>query len=203
MKKNDLSIRPEPIQPAQNSRPWFQFSLRTLLMVTLIVCVGLGWLVAERNRIAKRTKVLQPRIRNLGVQPKWRIWLLGNDPGRYATDIDSWDCDDVSAEQLSGCLDLKYLYLNISPITDSGVKHLARLPKLSSLELTGTQVTDAGLEHLATLPKLESLYLDETKISKEAAMKLMRRMPNLRLIYHSNFLLERSPDDPNTITDKF
>jgi hypothetical protein len=44
-------------------------------------------------------------------------------------------------------------------ITDAGVRHLARIPSLQHLNLTGTSVTDAGLQVLRHLPELRSLSL--------------------------------------------
>jgi len=45
------------------------------------------------------------------------------------------------------------------PISDNGMAHLAKLPKLREIEITFTSVTDAGIAHLAKLRFLESLSL--------------------------------------------
>lgn len=55
----------------------------------------------------------------------------------------------VTALGLSGC----------RQITDAGVRHLARLPALQHLDLTGTGVTDSGLQVLRHLPALRTLSL--------------------------------------------
>jgi hypothetical protein len=44
-------------------------------------------------------------------------------------------------------------------ITDAGVRHLARMPSLQHLDLTGTSITDAGLQVLRHLPELRTLSL--------------------------------------------
>jgi len=45
------------------------------------------------------------------------------------------------------------------PMSDVGMAHLAKLPKLREVEITSTSVTDAGIAHLAKLRFLESLSL--------------------------------------------
>ena len=40
-------------------------------------------------------------------------------------------------------------------VTDAGVRHLARLPRLRHLDLSGTGITDQGLEVLRAMPELE------------------------------------------------
>ena len=44
-------------------------------------------------------------------------------------------------------------------MTDAGLKELAGLKNLQTLDLGGTQVTDAGLKELAGLKSLQSLNL--------------------------------------------
>ena len=44
-------------------------------------------------------------------------------------------------------------------VTDDGVRHLARLPHLRHLDLSGTAITDRGLAVLRELPVLETLSL--------------------------------------------
>jgi hypothetical protein len=57
---------------------------------------------------------------------------------------------------LSGC----------SQITDAGVRHLARMPWLQHLDLTGTSATDAGLQVLRHLPALRTLSLALTRTTE-------------------------------------
>ena len=50
-------------------------------------------------------------------------------------------------------------------LTDDGVRHLARMPQLRHLDLSGTQLTDRALEVLRALPALESLSLSWTRVT--------------------------------------
>jgi hypothetical protein len=57
-------------------------------------------------------------------------------------------------------------------LTDEGVRHLARLPALKHLDLSGTAITDRGLQVLRDLPALEMLSLAGTAISDEGVAHL-------------------------------
>ena len=57
-------------------------------------------------------------------------------------------------------------------VTDDGVRHLARLPQLTHLDLSGTAITDRGLEVLRELPALESVSLAMTRVTDEGAAYL-------------------------------
>src|SRR5688572_10327493 len=56
---------------------------------------------------------------------------------------------DAGLGELTGLANLRYLYLNDTPITDAGLVHLAGLGKLEELSLTHTQVTGPGLLQLS------------------------------------------------------
>jgi hypothetical protein len=62
----------------------------------------------------------------------------------------------LTALGLSGCRE----------ITDAGVRHLARMPALQHLNLSGTGVTDAGLRVLRHLPELRTLSLAWSRVTK-------------------------------------
>lgn len=51
-------------------------------------------------------------------------------------------------------------------VTDAGVRHLARMPSLQHLDLTGTSVTDAGLQVLRHLPELRTLSLAWNRVTE-------------------------------------
>ncbi|MGQ0735954.1 MAG: hypothetical protein ACT4QD_20145 [Acidobacteriota bacterium] len=57
-------------------------------------------------------------------------------------------------------------------LTDDGVSHLARLPALTYLDLSGTAITDRGLAVLRDLPAMETLSLAGTRITDEGVAHL-------------------------------
>ena len=65
--------------------------------------------------------------------------------------------ETLTALGLSGC----------KGVTDEGVRHLAKLPSLEHLDLTGTSVTDAGLQVLRHLPRLRTLSLAWNHVTGE------------------------------------
>jgi Leucine rich repeat len=65
--------------------------------------------------------------------------------------------ETLTALGLSGCKE----------VTDDGVRHLARLPALQHLDLSGTSITDAGLQVLRDLPRLRTLSLAWTRVTDE------------------------------------
>ena len=57
-------------------------------------------------------------------------------------------------------------------MTDAGMRHLARLPRLRYLDLSGTSITDAGLAVLQELPELETVSLSWTSITDAGVANL-------------------------------
>jgi len=74
----------------------------------------------------------------------------------------------VTALGLSGCRE----------VTDAGVRHLARMPALQHLDLTGTSVTDAGLQVLRHLRELRTLSLAWNRVT-EAGIRVLAHCDEL------------------------
>ena len=142
----------------------FQFTIRSLLLLTLIVSTWGSWFGVEM-RAAKRQNEAVGVIEKLGggvhydwsgnpnPQPPGPAWLrrvLGEDffatvDGAFLEGSQGTDGD---MENLKGLTQLRYLVLSDTQVTDAGLEHLKRLPQLYILSLDSTQVTDAGLENL-------------------------------------------------------
>ncbi len=83
---------------------------------------------------------------------------------------------------LAGITGLKYLGLESTQTTDTGVAHLAALAKLTHLDLGyNPGVTDAGLKHLTGLRRLTGLLLYGTKVTDDAAAELKGVLPKLKI----------------------
>jgi hypothetical protein len=76
--------------------------------------------------------------------------------------------EDASRIESDTALDLN----GSQALTDDGIRHLARLPKLKHLDLSGTGLTDRGLEVLRDLPVLESLSLARTAVTDDGITQL-------------------------------
>ena len=155
----------------------FRFSLRTLLIVVVLLSVALGWFAlkmreAERQRQAVEAiseahgwfyydyeldesgRLMQGQERPA---PAWLRKLVG---------------DDFFADVVRVSLPYR------RRVDDVFLKRLMALTGLRSLRLSGTQVTDEGLKHLEGLTKLEHLELDGTEVTDEGIEELRKALPN-------------------------
>ncbi len=66
-------------------------------------------------------------------------------------------------------------------MTDAGLKELAPLKNLTTLNLGGTKVTDDGLKELAALKNLSELYLLGTKVTDDGVKELQKALPKCKI----------------------
>ena len=153
-------------QPPKPERRWYQFSLKTLLVVMTVSCLAFAWIGSRLRRAQEnrdRVAVVEDAvaaIEKLGgevtkayEERRPQTWLeeLFDDPG---------DADDPV-----GVLEVTRVNFRGSDVTDAGLEHLKGLKHLNYLGLEDTKVTDAGLVHLKGLTKLQRLYLDDTEVT--------------------------------------
>ena len=140
-------------------RRWFQYSLRTLLVLMLLVCIGTGWIAMKLQQV-RRERAAVAAIERLGGEVgtwsrpnAWLRKLLGDNffvhPVYVAFE------NDASMEYLHELPQLERLHAG-SQVTDAGLAHLKHVPQLRHLYIAGSQITDAGLEHLKGLAQLKT-----------------------------------------------
>ena len=134
----------------------FQFSIRSLLLLTVVVAVACSWLAAEMERARKQRETVE-EIEKAGGTVSYDYQL---DP------YGDWDTRCQATGTSRGCEKLlgDDLFVNVtevsfakSAISDAGLEHLKGLTQLQRLDLRGTKVSDAGLEHLKGLTQLQRL----------------------------------------------
>jgi hypothetical protein len=187
------------------SRHWLRgiptrMSLRTLMLLVLVVGGCLGWFSLQRQREARRRWVIATiqasgssvDFDGLGISRI--LWFGGSSnpaslPQRPLTpeEIDALgSCDrlrelvmvasvmnDDGLAVLSHDKLLERLYCFKPRITDGGVKHLANLNSLRTLELLRVpELTDATLAHIAGLTNLEAITLSGTGITGSGLVHL-------------------------------
>ena len=176
----------------------FQFSIRSLLVLTVAVAIPCSWLAVEMKE-AREQRAAVEEIRKLGggvyalydyeftstQQPPGPVWLrrlLGDDCFVSVVKVMLADTriTDVWLGRLKGWTRLQELELSKSKITDAGLKHLKGLTQLRQLFLGGTKVTDAGLEHLRGLMQLQDLRLNGTQVT-DAGLECLKGLPQLRV----------------------
>ena len=181
----------------------FQFSIRSLLLLTVAVAVPCSWLVVEmrepkQEREAEaalvkagghvawlqKSSLFQPPGPNGELQmaePKWLRELLGDDffSGVIQVKFENIPVTDADLEHLEALSHLDDLSLNNTEVTDVGLKHLEGLSYLTMLTLDKTRITDAGLEHLKGLRELRRLGLAGTQIT-DVGMEHLKGLKRLR-----------------------
>ena len=73
--------------------------------------------------------------------------------------------------------DIIALYLSGAAVTDAGLKELASLKNLTTLDLSATKVTDAGLKELTALKNLAALILSDTQVTDAGVKELQKALP--------------------------
>ena len=188
---------------------WFQFSLRTLLVVVTLCAIPCSWL-AVKLRQARRERAAATAIEKLGGQVEWSkpsgpAWLrsfVGDDSFKTVKGVDVWGSEeappgmglakgtrsedtDAALQNLTVMNQLQRLYLNGSHITDAGLGNLKESNQLQSLDLHEAKVTDAGLENLKQLHQLQWLDINGTDQITDAGLANLQGLNQLRALYLS------------------
>jgi hypothetical protein len=178
----------------------FQFSLRSLLILFVVVALPSGWMAMEAKQ-ARRQSVMLGKVVALGGSVQdgwWSCFYVAKEergwPERFFGDeffhdinmvgFDNVALDDQRLAQLcdtDGMETVLYLWLEGTKITDKGLGALRRLARLRTLGLRGTAITDAGLEHVKSLGTLRFLDVSDTKVSDGGVKRLQEALPNCRI----------------------
>jgi hypothetical protein len=186
-------------------RRWFQYSLRSLLLVMFLASLGMSW-VAVRMKRAREEREAVEEIKRFGGYvrydyeekysfesqhsktplpvpgppgPAWLRNLLGEDFFATVAYVGfSTASNNASLEHLKGLTQLKKLDLQCSQITDAGLEHLTGLSRLETLDLYDTRITDTGLERLKGMANLQTLSLGRTKVT-DTGLERLKEMGQL------------------------
>ena len=149
-------------------RRWLQFSLRTMILIMLLIGCGLGWFAHERKQARDQRKAAM-EIKQLGG--------VAMQCGRYEPQngwksrVPSWLKrilgDDVF-------LTISYVSLRKSKATDKDLVRLRAFPQLKELDLSESHITDAGLVHLDGTPRLQKLTIGRGAITDEGLVHVGR-----------------------------
>ena len=176
----------------------FQFSIRSLLVLTVAVALPCSWLAVEMQE-AKRERESAAAIERLGGRVVWSGLLgpaalrslLGDD---FLQTVDRVDLHGTAvtndeSETLKGLTRLQDLvlrritYTNVGMAYDVAMNRRKRLATRQVSELWGSKITDAGLEHLKGPSHLTHLDLGNTEVTDEGVKKLQQALPKCK-IYH-------------------
>ena len=171
-------------------RRWFQYSVRTLLVLVTVAAVPCSW-VAVKTQQARRERAIAPAIERIGGTavwatpsgPAWLRKLLGDD---QFTSVDivrlqNPGITDADLKCLDGLRRLRQLDLYGTRITDAGMQHVKGLSQLEGLYLNGTRVTDVGLQSPKGLGHLQVLQVGGTQVT-DIGLKHLREMSQLQAL---------------------
>ncbi len=177
-----MSTTSAPTIPPKPRRRWLQFSLRTLMVLMLIWSIPCGWVAWKVRQAREQRQAVEAVMGMLGhvlyepkgiPAPKFLQPLLGDDffCDVWMVGFSSYKMVTVSGMSYPG-----------TQVTDSGLVHLKRFPKLKRLYLGNTQVTDAGLVNLKGLARLERLDLSGTRVTDAGVAELQKALPNCQIL---------------------
>jgi len=172
-----------PATPTKRKRRWLTFSLRTLLVFTLLVGLVLGYFGSIYHRVQNQRALIE-KMSALGFRVKYNYdpefidimhperseppgpWigraLIGEDA--YAH-VDSVSCGDRAAHKpedlraLSLFPKLRKVSIHGDWVDDGAIDHLLNIPSLEHVDLAITRITSKGYSRLARCPTLKSLRL--------------------------------------------
>jgi len=173
-------------------RRFLRFSLRTLLIFMLVVCVAVGTLGVKLERARKQREAVA-WVREMGgtvyyamndggitAEPRGHVWLrtwLGNDFFDEVASVELYNTPVNDVSPLAELNNLRVLSLHGYQVSD--VSPLAKLTKLEELDLDYTQVSDVS--PLAKLTKLKSLHLWLTQVSDVSPLVTLTKLEMLNL----------------------
>jgi len=165
----------------------FQFTLRTMLVLTVAVALPFSWLAVEMKR-AREQRDLVDEIQKGGgnVIYDWRLdtnhaFLPNAQPKRPL-----W-LRDLLEDDFFGEVASVYFVGSLSQFTEARQGRLRRLNQIKRLMLFGysEQATDTDLKCLTGLPKLRELYCFTNRDPSSEMQKLQQALPNceVRVIF--------------------
>ncbi len=202
MSAADISTSDESTRAVKPPRRWYQFRLRSLLILMAILSVPLAWLGhelrlrwAEERSVSivkasggsvefeyfQRLKVpeehgFEVRLGELREQTRWEAWKdrrLG--PRVYVVD---YHITDGVVQDLAPLAAFDRLQLlDISDVRISNLAALTPLDRLAVLFVTRANVDDWSA--LSTLPNLQTAILAETNFDDLAILSPLRQLENL------------------------
>jgi len=162
-------------RPPRPKRRWYQFRLRTLLLLVVLVSVGMSWFTVKLHRARRQRAAVQGILGSGGsvlydydYVDDGRVTLGGQPPGP------AWLRETLGVDFFC---DVKTVLL----LSDAGAEHLEGLTSVEWVVLDGPGVTDAVLDRLKGASRLRHLILVDTSVTDEGVKELREALPDCKI----------------------
>lgn len=189
----------QKIRSAKPKRRWCQFSLKTLMIATLVFIVGFCWLGSRlydawwnRQRYHEVSVAVwdsQNDLTRLGesnaVFGSSNLDIeTGSHHFRYPTRLEQLLDDPGSPHDPVHVLAItRVTFYGEAIVTDADLERLSALTHLKSLIVGNGNITDAGMGHLKELADLEMLKLFGTNAVSDVGLSHLREMTKLNDLF--------------------
>jgi hypothetical protein len=109
------------------------------------------------------------------------VAFLARIPTLRSVSLEELPISDNALTSLMG-LDLKFMSLQKTRVSDIGLKALHRMRNLHALLLDDTAITDKGLRELKGLRQLILLSVRKTHVTRQGVKELSQALPKLRIL---------------------
>jgi hypothetical protein len=194
----------------------FQFSLRSLFVLTITVAIPFSWLAVEEKRATEQREVVKeidrlggnvyysyyPNSIPIPPEPMWLQRLLGEEffVDVIWVELHDTGMTDNGLEHIKALSQLQELRLNNTKVTDKGLEHIKAWTQLQALSLNNTKVTDKGLECLKGLTQLRWVSLAHTKVTDKGLERLRALSQLHTLLLAKTKVTDRGSDNLKTLT---
>jgi Leucine Rich repeat len=180
-----MQTAPPKAEPPKRKRRWFQFSLRTLMIVTVICAIASAWVTGRRDQKRKEQEAVSAIVKLgglawydyesvRGARPSGPAGLREFLGDSFFSEVAVVNLDTEPFMSPVASNEAKVLFEGVarslavdrhdSKVTDADLLRLETLVHVKMLNLGRTKITDAGLAHIAVLPELQTLYLYGTNV---------------------------------------
>lgn len=167
-----------------NPRTWrIRFSIRTLLIITFIICLPLSWFGFEREKYRRQLHLYErlghyqfgySYVVNPSVLDRIHNWLGNKLPGPLTSvsfELVSSDAND--AYLLRDFPNLSGVYFDKrQELTDAHLRSMSGLGKMYSLSIPSSIITDRGADTLTRFTQLDNLHFASDQITDNTLKKI-------------------------------
>lgn len=158
------------------SRKWFQYSLRSFLLLMTSGCIILGW-YSESGR---RRREAIDAIKSMGA--------LVRHPSEFPGSPYTVIFRQSAVERKDSSLDLPPGFqgglCSIGPqitLTNEGLRYVGRLTDIQQLLIVRVPITDSGLTWLRPLRKLTRVQFEDTYVTAAGVAQLQKALPTCQI----------------------